>query len=55
MLSLYSNAGGDGNLTVTGEILFSVKYDDLSGIFSVNIEKAKGLAAVDTKKMTSDP
>ena len=49
-------AGGEhGNLTITGEILFSVKYDELSGIFSINIEKAKGLAAVDTKKLTSDP
>uniref|UniRef100_A0A7M5UU22 Uncharacterized protein n=1 Tax=Clytia hemisphaerica TaxID=252671 RepID=A0A7M5UU22_9CNID len=56
MLSLYSMAGGEhGNLTITGELLFSVKYDDLSGIFSINIEKAKGLAAVDAKKMTSDP
>jgi len=56
MLSLYSMAGGDhGNLTITGELLFSVKYDELSGIFSINIEKAKGLAAVDTKKMTSEP
>lgn len=56
MLSLYSMAGGEhGSLTITGELLFSVKYDDLSGIFSISIEKAKGIAAVDAKKMTSEP
>lgn len=56
MLSLYSNAGGEhSDIIIVGEILFSMKYDENSGIFSVTIAKAKGIAAVNVKQQTSDP
>ncbi|XP_047128560.1 uncharacterized protein LOC100208668 isoform X2 [Hydra vulgaris] len=56
MLSIYSSQGGEQrNLIITGEILFSLKYDSLSGIFSVNIEKAKEIAAANSKLHSSDP
>ena len=56
MLSLYSNAGGENSdIIIVGEILFSMKYDENSGIFSVTIAKAKGIAAVNVKQQTSDP
>ena len=55
MLSVYSMAGGEHNLIITGEILFSIKHDTNSGIFSINIEKAKGIAAVNVKQQISDP
>ena len=55
MLSLYSEAGGNSNVPISGEILFSLKHEEKSGIFSVKIEKAKDIAAVNTKHMTSDP
>lgn len=56
MLSIYSMAGGEhGNVVISGEILFSIKHDVSSGIFSVTIVKAKGLAPVNTKQLTSDP
>ncbi|XP_057306004.1 uncharacterized protein LOC130644420 isoform X4 [Hydractinia symbiolongicarpus] len=56
VLSIYSMAGGEhGNIVISGEILFSIKHDVSSGIFSVTIVKAKGLAPVNTKQLTSDP
>ena len=56
MLSIYSEAGGhSNNLTITGDILFSLTHDERSQLFEVHIERAKGIAAVDTKHGTSNP
>ena len=43
--SLYSIEGGKGNYDITGEVLFGVTHKD--GLLTVNVERAKGLAATD--------
>ena len=40
---------------VAGEILLGFKYDEVKQHFEVQIHKAKGLVAGDTRKNTSDP
>merc|ERR1712226_104886 len=50
MLSIYSNAGGhSGALIITGEILFAIKHDVNSNVFSIEFVKAKGIAAANAK------
>ena len=44
-----------GHIPVKGEIQFALKYDAGTGCFQVHVYRARDLAAVDTKKMTSDP
>ena len=55
MLSIYSDAGGYGHIPISGEILFSIKYDNVAGVFEVNLQKAKNLAAADKKTHSSNP
>ena len=42
-------------MKVAGEILLGFKYDEAKQHFEVQIHKAKGLVAADTRKNTSDP
>ena len=55
MLSIYSDAGGYGSVPISGEMLFSIKYDNIAGVFEVHVQKAKGIAAVNKKTRASDP
>ncbi|XP_065056868.1 uncharacterized protein LOC135685055 isoform X2 [Rhopilema esculentum] len=55
MLSIYSDAGGYGSVPVSGEILFSIQYDNIAGVFEVHVQKAKNIAAVNKKTRASDP
>ena len=42
-------------MKIAGEILLGLKYDETKQHFEVQIHKAKGLVAADSKKNTSDP
>lgn len=57
MSSVYSAAGGGhyGNVTVRGEVQFSLSYNYVNGALEVNIKQCRDLAAVDTKRNRSDP
>eukprot|EP00112_Aurelia_sp_Birch-Aquarium-sp1_P021907 Seg60.3 transcript_id=Seg60.3/GoldUCD/mRNA.D3Y31 product="Synaptotagmin-like protein 4" protein_id=Seg60.3/GoldUCD/D3Y31 len=55
MLSIYSDAGGYGSVPISGEMLFSIQYDNMSGVFEIHVQKAKNIAAVNKKTRASDP
>lgn len=56
-MSYYSDAGEGrfGNITVTGEILFGLRYDKHKYQLEVQIHRAKDIAPADEKKGRSDP
>ncbi len=43
-MSIYSDAGGYGSVPISGEILFSIQYDNIAGVFDVHVSKAKNIA-----------
>ncbi len=55
MMSIYSDAGGYGSVPISGEILFSIQYDNIAGVFDVHVSKAKNIAVANKKTRTSDP
>ncbi|XP_056408075.1 LOW QUALITY PROTEIN: synaptotagmin-like protein 4 [Hyla sarda] len=55
MMSLYSEAGDFGNVIVTGEILFSMRYDGKTQILSVVVKECRNLAHGDEVKRRSNP
>ena len=57
IVSYYSDAGEGrfGNIPVTGEILFGLKYDKNKHQLEVQIHRAKDIAPADEKRGRSDP
>ncbi|XP_040180951.1 synaptotagmin-like protein 4 [Rana temporaria] len=55
MMSIYSEAGDFGNIIVTGEIVFSMKYDGKTQILSVVVKECRNLAHGDDVKRRSNP
>ena len=57
IVSYYSDAGEGrfGNIAVTGEVLFGLKYNKHKHQLEVQIHRAKDIAAADEKKRRSDP
>ncbi|XP_040261280.1 synaptotagmin-like protein 4 [Bufo bufo] len=55
MMSIYSEAGDFGNVIVTGEIMFSMKYDGKTQIMSIVVKECRNLAYGDDVKRRSNP
>ncbi|XP_044131048.1 synaptotagmin-like protein 4 [Bufo gargarizans] len=55
MMSIYSEAGDFGNVIVTGEIMFSMKYDGKTQILSIVVKECRNLAYGDDVKRRSNP
>ncbi|XP_053555353.1 synaptotagmin-like protein 4 [Bombina bombina] len=55
MMSIYSEAGDFGNVTVTGDIVFSLKYDATVQVLYVNVKECRNLAHGDDLKRRSNP
>ncbi|KAM8952549.1 synaptotagmin-like protein 4 [Pelodytes ibericus] len=55
MISIYSEAGDYGNVIVTGEIIFSLKYDAKTHLFSIHVKECRNLAYGDDLKRRSNP
>jgi hypothetical protein len=57
MASVYSGAGEGTrcNVTVRGEVQFSLLYNYRLGALEVGVKRCKDLAPVDTKRNRSDP
>ncbi|XP_031557758.1 uncharacterized protein LOC116294313 isoform X2 [Actinia tenebrosa] len=57
IVSYYSEAGEGhyGNIPITGEVQFGLKYNYRVGKLEVQVHRAKDIAPVDTKKNRSDP
>ncbi|XP_075690628.1 synaptotagmin-like protein 4 [Rhinoderma darwinii] len=55
MMSIYSEAGDFGNVIVTGEIMFSMKYDPKTQILSIVVKECRNLAYGDDLKRRSNP
>ncbi|XP_078067764.1 synaptotagmin-like protein 4 [Mustelus asterias] len=55
MTSIYSEAGDYGNVTVTGEIIFLLNYDQKRQGLNVYVKECRNLAYGDEKKRKSNP
>ncbi|MEE6507996.1 hypothetical protein FKM82_018173 [Ascaphus truei] len=55
MMSIYSEAGDFGNVIVTGEIMFSLKYDEKVQILNIHVKECRNLAYGDDLKRRSNP
>ncbi|XP_069469053.1 synaptotagmin-like protein 4 [Ambystoma mexicanum] len=55
MMSIYSEAGDFGNVIVTGEIIFSLHYDQKIQALIINIKECRNLAYGDERKRRSNP
>lgn len=57
MASVYSGAGEGmrGNVTVRGDVQFSLLYNYRLGALEVGVRRCRDLAPVDTKRNRSDP
>ncbi|XP_068106065.1 synaptotagmin-like protein 4 isoform X2 [Hyperolius riggenbachi] len=55
MMSIYSEAGDFGNVVVTGEIMFSMKYDPKTQILTVIVKECRNLAYGDKSRRKSNP
>lgn len=55
MMSIYSEAGDFGNVIVTGEIMFSMRYDGKTQILSIVVKECRNLAHGDDVKRRSNP
>lgn len=55
--SMYSNAGDASfsKYSVTGDIEFGLAYNYKQNMLEVHIVRCRGIAAVDTKRNSSDP
>ncbi|GCB61327.1 hypothetical protein scyTo_0007032 [Scyliorhinus torazame] len=55
MTSIYSEAGDYGNVTVTGEIIFLLNYDQKKQGLNVHVKECRNLAYGDENKKKSNP
>ncbi|XP_078268470.1 synaptotagmin-like protein 4 [Rhinoraja longicauda] len=55
MASIYSEAGDFGNVTVTGEIIFFLRYDQKKQALHVHVKECHNLAYGDENKKKSNP
>ncbi|XP_035265194.1 synaptotagmin-like protein 4 [Anguilla anguilla] len=55
LLSVYSEAGDYVSVEVSGEIVFSLSYDERTQTFSVLVKECRGLACGDTLRQRSNP
>lgn len=55
MMSIYSEAGDYSNVEVTGEIVFSLRYDQSAQVLSIFIKECHNLAYGDEARKRSHP
>nr|XP_033800654.1 synaptotagmin-like protein 4 isoform X3 [Geotrypetes seraphini] len=55
MMSIYSEAGDFGNVIVTGDIIFTLKYDHKTQSLNIHIKECRNLAYGDDAKRRSNP
>ncbi|XP_048400471.1 synaptotagmin-like protein 4 [Stegostoma tigrinum] len=55
MVSIYSEAGDYGNVTVTGEIVFLLNYDQKKQALNIHVKECRNLAYGDENKRRSNP
>ncbi|XP_067903761.1 synaptotagmin-like protein 4 isoform X2 [Heterodontus francisci] len=55
MVSIYSEAGDYGNVTVTGEITFFLSYDQKKQELNIHVKECRNLAYGDENKRRSNP
>lgn len=55
MMSVYSEAGDYDIVDVSGDIVFSLRYDESMQSLSVLIKECRGLAYTDTAKKKCNP
>ncbi|XP_072451059.1 synaptotagmin-like protein 4 [Chiloscyllium punctatum] len=55
MVSIYSEAGDYGNVTVTGEIIFLLNYDQKKQALNILVKECRNLAYGDENKRRSNP
>ncbi|XP_077163985.1 synaptotagmin-like protein 4 [Paroedura picta] len=55
MVSIYSEAGDFGNIVVTGEIAFSLSYEQKVEILFIHVKECRHLAYADEAKKRSNP
>lgn len=55
MMSIYSEAGDFDSVDVSGDIVFSLSYDDHTQSLQVFINECHGLAYGDTSRQLSNP
>ncbi|XP_007889440.1 synaptotagmin-like protein 4 [Callorhinchus milii] len=55
MMSIYSEAGDYGNVAVTGEIVFTMNYDQNKQMLNVYVKECHNLAYGDESKKRSNP
>ncbi|XP_059833241.1 synaptotagmin-like protein 4 isoform X1 [Hypanus sabinus] len=55
MVSIYSEAGDFGNVTVTGEIIFFLRYDQKKQALNIHVKECRNLAYGDENKRRSNP
>ncbi|XP_068180954.1 synaptotagmin-like protein 4 isoform X2 [Antennarius striatus] len=55
LMSVYSEAGDFDTVDVTGEVVFSMRYDDQSQSLQIFIEECHDLACGDAARQTSNP
>lgn len=55
MVSLYSEAGDFGSVSVTGEIAFSLSYELQTQTLLINVKECRQLAYADEAKKRSNP
>lgn len=55
MMSVYSEAGDYDSVEVTGDIVFSIGFQEQSQTLSVLVKECKGLAYADAAKQRCNP
>lgn len=55
IMSIYSEAGDYDSVDVSGDIFFSMSYDEKSQSLHVFIKECHGLACGDTNRQLSNP
>lgn len=54
-MSIYSEAGDFGNISVTGKIAFSLKYEQKTQTLVIHVKECHQLAYADEAKKRSNP
>lgn len=55
MMSIYSEAGDFGNVSVTGKIVFSLKFEQKTQTLVIHVKECHQLAYADEAKKRSNP
>lgn len=55
MMSIYSESGDFDSVEVSGDVVFSVKYDEHTQSLLVSIKRCNSLAYGDTSRLLSNP